>query len=307
MKELYFLTSSLSFFILSSCLGGGLSSGGLSSKVSVSVVRYSFLSDKDFLPSNKRIVLYSKSITGQEICRPFPFTIRQARESLKQSGLSEEALEVFFGKKGEGLEQIHEETAGEKNEPVKTDVSENWLKFGLHIYNRNGGELKEKEKNNVYLVIDTINYVATANYKGQQFDHRGTIGLGYCDNAPFLYFIAPSSKIIYNPLSRNPFNNLTIFISGFQIIDRSNQPSYSQQQRIQSFSQSAGVAGVNQQEGTGQGQNQLYGPNEDTVIVPDYTVELILRGYFIRKSGQIVSDFVKRLPAFYTQSSLDAY
>lgn len=294
MKSTFFLVCSLFLFVLSSCGGGNLSS-----KVSVRVARYG--SDR-LLSPNKRITLYSKSVTGKEICRRYPFTIRQARESLKKSALDEEVLDNFF----EDIEEGQGQNLNERNEPVRTDVSENWLKFGLKIYNANGGELREEDKNSVYLVVTALEYVAIANHRGQEYSHSGTINTSYCDNIPFLYFLPPSSRITYNPISKDPFRNLTIIISGFPIIDRSREPSYNLLQRIQNVSrqfdtQNSGQrAGANQQGGSGQNQ---FGPNEDPIIIPDYTVEFILTGYFMTKSGDIVADFASKKIRFPTQSS----
>lgn len=259
--------------------------------------------DDEVRPS--RPIIRLKNITGTGICRRYPFTIRQARENLEESGLKQEFIDEFFG------EQESESEERSNNDPVRTNVEGNWLKFGLWIAN----------KNNFYLVIDSLIYNATAIHKGQSFSHTGTIESSYCDNSPFLYFIPPNHKAPYEPFSRNPLRNLTVFISGFPIIDRSNQPSYNQQQRTQNVGRQFGIQGFGQEAGSnqqgaatggtqfggqqglgGQQQNQVYGPNE-IIVIPDYTVELTLRGYFMTKSGIPISDFVKRT-RFLTQSSL---
>ena len=317
MNRVLFLISF--FLVFSSCQIGlvGGNSSILSSNVHI-IIAPQGSGDKVF-SRNPNIFLKG----GQKICRRRPFRASEARTTLENAGLEKDFLDEFFDEEDEKVEG--NQGAGDErqtNDPVKMDVGDNWLRFGLFISNANKG------KDNFFLVIDSLVYNATAIYKGQVFSHSGNIDSGYCsseegggETAPYLYLIPPNQKITYSPLSKNPFHNLQMYISGFEILDRSDQASYSQQQRIQSAQQQLGGQGFgnqqldqNQQTGQNQpiGQNQpyglqdqqnpSYGPNE-IIVIPDYTVELILRGYFMTKSGIPVASFVKRTQ-FWTASSL---
>ena len=296
-----------SFFIFSSCqIGQGGNSSVLSSNVHIIVAPYG---EGDKVFSSKPIIFLKG---GQKICRRRPFRASEARTTLQSAGLEEDFLDEFFDEEDEQRGGPGD-TERQTNDPVEVDMGDNWLRFGLFIANENKG------KNNFFLVVDSLVYNATAIYKGQVFSHSGNIDSGYCDSeegetAPYLYLIPPNQKITYSPQSKNPFHNLTILIDGFEILDRSDQASYSQQQRIQNAQQQLGgqsfgnqQLGQNQQTGQNQPigqdqQNQSYGPNE-IIVIPDYTVELILRGYFMTKSGNPIASFVKRTQ-FWTTSSL---
>ena len=262
------------FFVLSSCQIG--SSGSiLSSKVLVRVA-----------PSRIRPI----NLTGgKQVCRPRPFSNFDARKALKENSglsLSKDFLDSFFG---EGSQTAPPDYGERQNQPVRVDVGDNWLNFSLEFVNGNQGE------NNYFLMIKNINYNALAIYKKQVFKLSGTVGSEQCGGPPYLYLIPPARKIIYSPLSENPFENLTIFLSGFPIIDRSNQLSPSLQNRARNIEQQGqGVASVSLQDSS-------YRPNE-IIVIPRYTVELTLRGDFIKKSdesatGELIpfSPFVKRV------------
>ena len=291
----------LAFLLLSSCqFGQGGLASVLGSNVRVKPVPYSS-SDK-VTSIDRRAIINLKG--GRKICRSSPFRARDFRsvlEKVEQESGSVKLEDKFLDE----LFKVGEESGNAASSTSKAtllEVEDNWLKFGLVIYNANRGTKKvnnKEQSRNFFLVIDSITYNATAVYEKQAFSHAGNIDPGYCDSSaeggeapPFLYFIPPNKRVDYKPLSNNPLENLILFISGFPIIDRSSQPSFSQQQRIQSASGQGG----------GSSQQEFYSSRKIRVI-PKYTVELTLRGYFITKSGEQVAGFTKRV-RLYTKSSL---
>ena len=297
----------LLFFLLSSCQFGQWGRAAILSAGIRVVVEPYVQGGKVF---SGKPVLYADE-GGEKICRSRPFRSGKARKTLEKEGVEDDFLDELFGEEGEDVTES--ETVNlRRNESVRVDVGENWLEFGLSIANTNKGENR-----NYFLIIDKLSYTAIARYKGQIFETHGTLDGSYCDSSsaggdttPFLYLIPPNSTIEYRPDSANPFANLKIYISGFDIIDRSEQLSSSAQRRIQSNQNNqnnqngqSGVGGGGQQGFQNNQQdteNQNYGPHE-IIVVPDYNVELTLRGRFVTKTGIRVAGFVKRL-SFFTQS-----
>ena len=265
----------LIFLLLNSCLIG--QGSGLNSKIDVAMVPYT--SADKVIRDDRKLAIFLKG--GRQVCRPSPFKARDFRTALKLK--SEKVFTQLEDKFLDELFRVGEEsgstTSSASNKAVYLDVGDNWLKFGLVIANHNTGTEvvnNKKTSKNFFLIIDSIKYNAKARYGKQEFSHAGNINPGYCDtNAEggetpsFLYLVTPGTQVNYRPLSRNPLENLTIYISGFPIIDRSSQPSFSQQQGIQG-------GGVNLQGFYSQG---------DIRKIPEYSVELTLLGYFITKSG----------------------
>ena len=270
------------FFVLISCQIGS-SGSALSSRVLVRVA-----------PSSIRPIQLTG---GRKVCRPRPYSNFDARRALKEGSglsLSKDFLDSFFG---EGSQTAPPDHGIRQNQPVRIDVGDNWLEFGLEILNGNRGE------NNYFLMIKNINYNALAIHQKQVFTLSGTVGSDQCGGPPYLYLIPPGQKIIYSDLSENPFHNLTLFLSGFPIIDRSNQPSPSLQSRAQNIGQQGqGTGSVSSRRGTNSLQSDFYSPNE-IIEIPRYTVELTLRGDFMRESEEAGDDsdlipfspFVKRI------------
>ena len=275
----FFLFFCILFY--TSCQWESDSRSVLSSNIHVVVAPYG---PEDKIKPSKPFILTSG---GHKVCRPSPFRFRDAKNILKDAGLEQNALDLLFNIEEEGTEEVGPTRPG----AVRVQVGENWLKFGLWIANRNKG------KNNFFLVIENIIFKATAVYRGEPLrPHSGNVDAGYCDSgsgggeiAPFLYLIPPNSKSAYSSISNNPLENLTIYIDGFPIIDRSNELSFTQQQRLQRLAE----GGQGLTEGS-QGRNQIYGSDEIRVI-PDYTVELTLIGYFMTKSGIQMAPFSKRV------------
>ena len=254
----------LSFFVLSSCsIGGGANQSLLSSRVRVYV---NPSGEGDRVKFNKPTIFISES---REICRSAPLSIRDIRVELEGSGIEEDFLDIFVGELPEQAESREEE----KIEPVRKATGRRWLKFGLTIANHNGSDSHPRD--NYFLVIENISFTAEAvsTYKKEKLTYNGSID-GDCGSSfPFLYFVPPGKQVNYKPLSLNPLDNLTLFISGFPIIE----PSDSQE-----------------------GKNK--GPSR--TVIPNYTVRLNFYGYFMTKSGTRIATFEKRGIRFRTQSSI---
>ena len=258
------------FVILSSC------QPSLSSNVHVQISPYGIGKGVRRFTRRPTPIIYKDG--GKKNCRSHPFKMRDIRRILREEeSLEESAIEKLFGEK----KDQETENQPQKDEAIQVEVGDYWLELGLFISNKNKGD-----KKNFYLLIRNITYVATANYRGEFFQHSGNIDAGYCsgegssgETSPFLYFIPPGTDIEYQPLSKNPFWNLTLYISGFPAIDRTGKPSSGQQ--------SAQGGGASQ-------SGKTYGRNE-LLVIPSYRVELTLIGYFVTKSGATYADFVKRI------------
>ncbi len=293
-----------SFCILGACT---VNSGGSNVKVIVSP----FGRGQQVISSRPVIYLHNGE---RQICRGRPYLVREARNILANRNMTKDFLDDFFPlEEGQGANREAEGGSNNRNnDPVRMDVGSNWLKFGLNIQNGTERVTKSNEEKNFFLIVHDIAYSAVGLHKGRRVGTvNGTISSGFCSSSegggsggtPFLYFIPPGTSVRYRPLSTNPFENLTLFISGFDIIDRSEEAS----PRLQSLgagvagAEGAGGAGAESQPGQQAGSANSYGPDE-IIIIPDYTVELVLRGYFMTNKGELVSEFVKRV-RFQTQSS----
>ena len=287
------------FLSASSCQIGTGGTSALSSNVHV-IVAPQGVGDKIF--SRRPIIFINGS---RQACRPHSFRISEARNVLKKEGVETEFLDNFFGIDSNEVEG--DEGEGQNQEEPRSgksiiNVGDNWLKFGLWISNTNAG------KNNFFLVIDNLTYSATATYKRVPYTHSGNISSGYCEGStPYLYFVPPKRKVTYQPLSRNPFHNLTIFLEGFPLLDRSSESSIQQQRRVQSLQQvgatNTGIGSVlgHHNNTPNSTEDKLTYSSNEIKVIPEYTVELTLSGYFMTKSGQPVANFVKRVQ-FFTQS-----
>ncbi|MBC6415308.1 MAG: hypothetical protein GDA46_02840 [Bdellovibrionales bacterium] len=293
----------LFFYILClcSCLIGKSGTQGLSADVAVRVV--SQFSDSAIRSSSGRP--YISLHGGRRVCRSKPFSLSVVREHLEESGVPKETLNkyLFFD-----LEQ--EEVEGEDNETesstlrraVFKEVENNWIKFGLQIANNT----------DFALVIDTVRIHGRARCGSQIYTHEETIEAnGYCvsGNAPpFLYIVPPKRRIEYQPLSTNPFHNLTLYFDGFPIEDRREIASRSFQNSVRSPQQviesseetTGGQETVRSQEGAGQSR-QICQPEREDYAIPRYRIEVTLMGYFIGLTSEYVTlDFFKRVTFFTT-------
>lgn len=203
---------------------------------------------------------------GRKACRQRPFRSSDMRTFLRGLGVDKDHLDVLFNE-----EDTESEAERVPQTVVLTDVADNWLKFGLLIANHN---------TKVFLVVESLHFTAEGKIRGEQFLHSGNVDHGYCsgehgDVAPFLYLVPPGKQAAYRPLSDNPFENLTIYLDGFPIIDRTEEPS-------REFQREIGVTGV-----TGNFSSAI-------IEVPIYTVEITLSGYFMLKDGFPLAAFAQR-------------
>ena len=239
---------------------------------------------------------YIRAKGTRKYCRFRPFKQKLVREQLVNIGVSKEVVRDYLFQ----IEEENSETgSNEENEaeekPVYLQVDDNWLSFGLQIINLT----------QLVLIIDTIRYQARGKCGSQVFSHSGEIASGYCsgdggDSAPYLYIVPPAGttgrQVNYYPQSANPFDNLTLFISGFPIVDRSGDPSKVLQNAFGTGGNTASTATASA--GTGGRECQ---PNE-IIVIPQYTVELTFIGYFMvpKGEGEQAGNFRKRI-SFITQ------
>jgi len=288
------------FFVLCSCQfqAGQSGSAVLSSNINILVTPYG---RGNAVVSSRPIIFLEGG--KNEVCRQYPFTTREARNVLEKESVDPDFLDDFFDidedeDEGGSTTTDPQNTAEELKKPVRIDVEDNWLKFGLWISNTNRGD------NNFFLIVDSITFNAVAFYRNEKYEHNGTVTPGDCagedESPPFLYFVPPQEKVEYNPFSENPFHNLIIYLSGFPIIDNSESTDRIGGNRQSTASLSSGISSITSQS---QPATPYYNPETEIIQIPVYTVELILRGYFMTKSGARVASFVKRA-RFLTQSSL---
>ena len=222
-----------------------------------------------------------------QFCRYRPFNLLSARERLKDEGLTTEQLDRYLfgagsGEEGEEGEESSRERSAE--EPVFIEMEDNWLKLGLVIQNNE----------NYLLIIDSVRFQARARCGSQTFEHSGTINTGYCsgggDTAPYLYAVPAGTQVNYAPLSPSSFDNLILLIGGFPVIDRSGEASQTLQNTVSRAveQRTANATTVN----SGDSERECR-PNE-ILVIPQYTVELTLLGYFIVPGGEDIEERGKR-------------
>ena len=283
------------FLFLSSCIGGssGSSGGAFNSQVSVRVV--SQFSDS-FLrtPSGRPYIRLQGG--PPRICRKRPFTIEAIREELLAAGVTHEILnDYLFSGEAEGEEgETGEGGEGETSEntrpgPVFHNIGSNWIEFGLLIQN-----------NTDFALIINLVRLSGAGRCGRVFTYPNSeIGTGYCSSGeagsfPILYIVPPRRQVVYRPDDTNPFHNLTLRFSGFEIDDRRNTPSKRLQRII-----SGPTATNNTQQNSSIDNDTLEEvcePNREDYAIPKYTLELSLLGYFIGLSSEFATvDFFKRI------------
>ena len=220
---------------------------------------------------------YIRTKGTRQICRWRPFTVRKVRSQLKKYvGFNEDTLNKYF------FPEDEEEGAGESTEaesnrsiegrPVYHQAENYWTKFGLVIQN----------ETEFVLVIDTIRYYAKARCGDEILEHSGEFDSSYCSSedgtTPYLYVVPPAgtgTQVSYIPQSSNPFHNLTLVIDGFPVIDRTDQPS----KELENAFRVSTAESRNTFNNSGSQKKECQ-PDE-TIVIPGYTVELVLIGYFI--------------------------
>ena len=266
------LTVFLAFLTLTACPQAS-EEGGFSSKVRVAVFGYG----KGDAVTSASAIIYDTEST--QICRPYPVDLEkieailegQKKKNLNRSSRSSDedsdALDLLNINPTEtgGTEAGSVTANPERKKAIKTEVGKYWTKLGLRIANGN-------TKYN--LIITDITFTGVARYGRQGLDFSASITAGnYCETPGFLYFVPPDHQIEYAPYSTNSLANLTLYISGFQVVDATAQQT--------TTSPSAGeIAGVS---------NSNAPPPlvsfRCPIIVPRYNVRMSLKGYFITANG----------------------
>lgn len=284
-----FLTIPLFLFLFSSCIGGG-SGGFFNSQVSVRVVSQfndSFLRTATGRP-------YIRLQGGPRICRVRAFNVENIRERLLETGVSEEILNdyLFYDSGEESSGESAENSSKEERslDPIPYNVGENWIEFGLQIQNNT----------DFALIINSVRLNGIGRCGGKTYSYSGDEkSPGYCSGSgfPILYIVPPRRRIEYRPDSTNPFHNLKLYFSGFEIEDRRGEPS----KRLQNIA-NTGSSQIRTQGDTGNSATQnesLAGacePNREDYAIPRYQLEVSLRGYFIGLSSEYATvDFFKRV------------
>ena len=264
----------LGFFPLISCKPPN----DFSSQVQVAVFGFG---QGDAVKSRDPIIYETESM---QICRPGPVDLEKIESLLKKQAQKQNPRNINRGsnpsdKDSDVLELLNitpTETGGtgtedgnvtenqERNKAIKTDVRKYWAKFGLRIFNGN------PEYN---LIVTDITFRANAQYRKQNLQHTVNISSGYCETPGFLYIVPPGSQIEYTPYSSNSLANLTLYVSGFPVVDTTTQSDPA--------SPSAGeIAGA-----SSSGPPPSLLPSRCPIIIPRYNGIISLNGYFITPRG----------------------
>ena len=267
------MSKAITFYCLLFIAGCAAGSGANSANVEVIVNPYG-AGD-----SFRRAVPIVTIPPAEKTCRPKSYSAQELRDNLSGSGLlSDEGVNRFFGEPVAEETELTPEIRQERNKPIRESVAGGWTKIGLSIGNNS----------QFFLVIDTLSWQATGYHDGQAYSSQGNLGDGYCSGSeggfPFLYFVPPQRKILYKPQNRDsPLENLTLYLSGFPVVDRSGEPSV---RAAQILSQGGGEASP----------AQAVRPGGQLIDIPNYNVDLVLTGYFLNQDGQIMtSGFSKRV------------
>ena len=301
MIRILFIFSSI-FYLLIGCafITGG---AGTYFASQVGVIVAPFGEGDEVLP--KRPLIFLKG--GDFSCRPKAPTEESIVEDVDKWNISDQVFQDVFGIEVEDGELRIEDGTGagtddESEEAITESVSDNWLKLGLLIGN----------KSDYFLVIEDIVFTGVGTHKKERFTFTDNISSGYC-GSNVLYTIPPKITVRYKPRSSNSFENLTLYVDGFEIIDRTeddndlrissnpNQQGTSSGSNA-SFGREGLVGNVLGQSGTS--NNIPIKGDQDLLIIPDYSLRMILLGYFLTPNGSRVASFRKSV-IFSTQSSLE--
>ena len=233
-------------------------------------------------------------------CRPFPVTPRSLRNILSKAGFDVNQE----GGVGDslGIREPEEEGTGgpaaaaaagglsaeererERQPVLAGGVGDRWLSFGLYISNGRNFSGNADRKEYLLLVIEDLTFTAQARVGNETREHGGSIsGRDYCGGPGFLYLIPGGKAIEYQPTSNNPLHNLTVYLSGFPVIDNRNEP-----EALPAGGEEAAGGG-----GAAAARDNLPVGN-CIVYIPRYRVRLTLSGYFMTTKGTRVQRFTHR-------------
>ena len=319
-KVILFFSTALLFVLSSSCVIGGAGSGG-ESGLSANIIIAAYSRDAH---SSSIVPHYGR--VGNVVCRPSPVDPIFLYQRINKLGISAKGFETLFGFNQEEFKSLStQQTLNSRNlertlrsvrvETGSTEPGENgWMELGFGFSNQS----------DYFLIINRIDYHAQYIYKNcEQFLASGTIDSSYCSelvtaqesgdsdsgeglslpvdaSLPMLYFVAPQKNAHYRPLSKSPFENLTIALTGFQYVDFSNEPSSQfrrQQERLnQGNQQQQGQQGVDSNQNS-QGETICLTPKigDPLFFFPSYNIRLIFRGTFVNENGEYASSFLKTI------------
>ena len=243
-------------------------------------------------------------------CRPAPLTDRSLRAIFSNIGFDvnqEGGIGDILGLREPGAAGGGATGAGPADEEererqrlpvIVQGIGNGWVKFGLYISNGRNFSNSANRKEHLLLVITDLFVTASARVGERVETFAGNVGSDYCASEgqlrlDFLYLVPGGKAVKYRPDSNNPLENLTIYLSGFPVIDNRQQAE--------------AVPGAEDGAGGGAGaaaagNNSLVG--NCIIYVPRYRVRLTLSGYFMTSSGTKVQNFNHRT-VFHTTSLND--
>ena len=195
------------------------------------------------------------------ICRKRPLTPEIIREELEKVAVPEEVIEEYFATE----EETQTEDTEASTDAIKHQVGDNWIKFGLRIRNTTSNAL----------IVTDISMQAKGKCGEEEYSPSlSEIGEGYC-GSNYLYVVPPTglnAAVNYEP-NGSPIENLTLFFDGFEILDnRQSDPDFEYPK------------------GCRENETQK-------VAIPEYKGNLIVRGYFIGNTDDLVRvDFTETVP-----------
>ena len=268
------------------------SASGSSANVSIAGVLSSTL--------NRRV--YRNSQTRSLICRQTPLTNRNARRVLENNSpcgkldTSHKIIEDTFPLEEEETEATLGAAGSETdNDPVRVGISGNFLRLGLKIANNTDN----------YLIIHTLTWVATAELDDELLEAGGVIDSGYCSDietnserggVSFLYFIPPVCGSNYTQYG-GVFDNLTIYLEGFELIDRRERDAA--RLAAASGGTEGGVSGGSVQ---GVRTEDIFFRSGIVFEIPSYTVTLSFEGNFLDADNKLQGEFYTQF-RFTTEAS----
>ncbi len=148
---------------------------------------------------------------GTRVCRRRPIDTDYGLDP-EDTAVTEDA----DGNDGEGT--------GTSNQPITTDVGENWFQTGLVIVNKH---------NSYYAVIRQLVFIISGNFGDTFLENRVEISAGYCQSDPL--YIAPPTPAgsppnqfrgnLFEPEKTTSGNNLVLFVSGVPVPDCNDETS----------------------------------------------------------------------------------
>ena len=188
-------------------------------------------------------------------CRPEQPNLQNIRDIAQLKVISK----LLLGDEEEGDEENQQEG---RDEPVNVSVQGGWIKLGFLVSNNNSGEGQA-----YVLRVDRLEFHGNGNceqYGQPPCVFHQTI-TDYCD-LPFVYLVTPGEAAHYKPVDVNPLENLTIYVDQIPVIDAATLPAR---------------------------DNKL--PGGATLILPQYTVEVLFVGEFLLEDGTALQPFRKRI------------